>query len=230
MHLTSARHRMAGLDQAGTMKRISLALAAGSMILLGGATACSSGSSDGAGQGGAANAAGSQAAPAQTGAQSSTPSAADTQGGAQAGSPEIVEAPAAVQVPPGNKRVANFRGEGVQIYGCTDGAWKLIKPSAIMTEGTKSVALHDAGPIWTSTVDGSTVAATAVPGKAVQHTDAIPEILLKSDKDTGKGVFGTVTYIQRLATKGGLAPTGACNAGDVTATPYSAEYAFWAAN
>ncbi|MGW4484220.1 DUF3455 domain-containing protein [Amycolatopsis sp. NPDC004368] len=210
------------------MKRISLALAAGSMILLGGATACSSGSSDGAG--GPVNAAGAQAAPASAGAQDGTPGAAGTQGGAQAGTPEIIEAPAAVQVPPGNKRVAQFTGTGVQIYGCTDGAWKLIKPSAVMTEGEKAVAIHDKGPLWTSTVDGSTVNATAVPGKAVQHTDAIPEILLKTDTTEGKGIFGNVTYVQRLATKGGLAPKGSCTAGDVTSTPYSAEYAFWSAN
>ncbi|MEU4670584.1 DUF3455 domain-containing protein [Amycolatopsis sp. NPDC023774] len=203
------------------MKRISLALAAGSMILLGGATACSSAS-------GAAAADPGAPAKAAAGAQSGTQ--AQDQTGTQGGTPEVIAAPAQVQVPPGNKRVATFHGEGVQIYGCTDGAWTLIQPAAIMSDNGKAVALHSKGPVWTSTVDGSTVAATAVPGKAVQHADAIPEILLKSDQDTGKGVFGTVTYVQRLATKGGLAPKGACTTGQQTSTPYSAEYAFWAAN
>ncbi|QRP44387.1 DUF3455 domain-containing protein [Amycolatopsis sp. FDAARGOS 1241] len=200
------------------MKRISLALAAGSMILLGGATACSSAAAGSA----TPDTAAKPAVGAPAGAQSGT------QQGTQDGAPEVIAAAAQVQVPPGAKRVATFHGEGVQIYGCTNGAWTLIQPAAIMSEGDKAVALHSKGPVWTSTVDGSTVAATAVPGKAVQHPDAIPELLLKADQTTGKGVFGDVTYVQRLATKGGLAPKGSCTAGQQTATPYSAEYAFWA--
>ncbi|HEY3708784.1 MAG TPA: DUF3455 domain-containing protein [Amycolatopsis sp.] len=191
------------------MKRISMALAVGSMVLLGGATACAS-------TGGGAAAAGVKPA-AQTAGS----------GGQQ---PEIVEVPAAVKVPGAAKHIGTFQGRGVQIYGCTNGAWTLVQPAAIISDGGKPIALHSKGPVWTSTVDGSTVAATAVPGAAVQHPDAVPELLLKADTTSGKGLFANVTFVQRLNTKGGLAPKGACAAGDQTATPYTADYAFWAAN
>jgi hypothetical protein len=38
-----------------------------------------------------------------------------------------------------------------------------------------------------------------------------------------------VTYIQRLNTRGGVAPAGTCTAGAQTAVRYSADYAFWVA-
>ncbi|SEP51621.1 DUF3455 domain-containing protein [Amycolatopsis saalfeldensis] len=190
------------------MKRISMALAVGSMVLLGGATACAS--TDG-----------STAA----GAGAGVKPVAQT-----AGAPEIVEVPAAVKVPGAARHLGTYQGKGVQIYGCTNGAWTLAQPAAIISDGGKPIALHSKGPVWTSTVDGSTVAATAVPGAAVPHPDAVPELLLKADTTSGKGLFANVTFVQRLNTKGGLAPKGACAAGDQTATPYTADYAFWAAS
>ncbi|MFE0026496.1 DUF3455 domain-containing protein [Amycolatopsis sp. NPDC059021] len=137
--------------------------------------------------------------------------------------------PSAIAVPDGNKRVATYRGEGVQIYGCANGAWSLIQPAATLFSHGRAVALHSKGPVWTSTVDGSTVGAAAVPGAAVQHPGAVPELLLKANQNLGDGVFGKVTYVQRLNTRGGVAPAGACTTGAQTAVRYSADYAFWAA-
>ena len=45
----------------------------------------------------------------------------------------------------------------------------------------------------------------------------------------GAGQFGSVTYIQRLATKGGLAPKGPCAYGTRVSIPYSAFYLFYTA-
>lgn len=83
--------------------------------------------------------------------------------------------------------------------------------------------------MWTSTVDGSTVGAAAVPGASNPRPNAVPELLLKANLNSGDGIFGKVTYVQRLDTRGGLAPAGTCASGTQTAVRYSADYAFWAA-
>lgn len=140
-----------------------------------------------------------------------------------------VPAPAAVKVPDGNRLVASLAGKGVQTYTCTNSAWTLLEPAATLSQGGKPVALHFKGPIWVSTVDGSEVDATAVPGAAVKHADAVPELLLKASAHQGTGEFAQVTFVQRLATKGGLAPTGSCTDGSQVSVPYSATYTFWTA-
>jgi hypothetical protein len=57
---------------------------------------------------------------------------------------------------------------------------------------------------------------------------AIPELLLKSTANRGTGLFGSVDFIQRLNTEGGVAPAGSCADGTQTAVPYSADYRFYA--
>jgi hypothetical protein len=140
-----------------------------------------------------------------------------------------VPTPTAVKVPAGNRMLASFQGNGVQIYQCTAAAWTLLEPAATLSDHGKPVALHFKGPIWVSTVDGSEVGAAAVPGASVQHPNAVPELLLKASENRGKGQFSDVTYVQRLATRGGLAPAGACTDGAQTSVQYSATYTFWTA-
>jgi hypothetical protein len=137
--------------------------------------------------------------------------------------------PLQLAVPAGNKLVATFPAEGVQVYQCTDNAWTLLEPAATLRHGNETVALHSRGPVWVSTRDGSAVNAAAVPGASVPHANAIAELLLKSTANRGDGVFGKVTYVQRLATRGGLAPASPCAAGAQTSSPYEAIYAFYAA-
>ena len=67
--------------------------------------------------------------------------------------------------------------------------------------------------------------------KSVQpDPDSIPWLLLEADSHRGDGVLSQVDFIQRLETRGGLAPTGACDpASDLTvAVPYRARYVFYA--
>jgi hypothetical protein len=59
--------------------------------------------------------------------------------------------------------------------------------------------------------------------------NAIPELLLKSAGNRGPGKLAKVTFIQRLKTKGGVAPTGACTDGVTASIPYTADYAFYVA-
>ena len=144
--------------------------------------------------------------------------------------PQQVQIPDAVKVPSGNKLAHSFEGRGVQIYQCAGNSWTLLQPAAIISDNGKPIALHSKGPVWISTVDGSEVSATAVPNAAVNHDDAIPELLLKATKNDGAGEFGSVTYVQRLATKGGLAPKGKCNGGAQVSAVYSASYLFYTAD
>ena len=143
--------------------------------------------------------------------------------------PQQVQIPDAVKVPSGNKLAGSFEGHGVQIYQCTNNSWALLQPAAIISDNGNPIALHSKGPVWISTVDGSEVGATPVPGAIVNHNDAIPELLLKATENHGAGQFGSVTYVQRLATKGGLAPKGPCADGTRVSVPYSASYLFYTA-
>ncbi|HEX7304194.1 DUF3455 domain-containing protein [Lentzea sp.] len=134
----------------------------------------------------------------------------------------------AVAVPAGNKVVQKLYAKGVQTYTCTTGAWKSLEPAATLADRLgRAVALHSRGPIWVSTVDGSAVEAAPVDGARNEVAGAVPELLLKAKSTRGAGVFAGVSYVQRLATKGGVAPTGACaTEGEQTSVPYEALYVF----
>ncbi|MFD4547846.1 DUF3455 domain-containing protein [Streptomyces sp. NPDC058466] len=67
--------------------------------------------------------------------------------------------------------------------------------------------------MWVFTVDCSAVDATAVPGASAPRDNAVPEFLLTATATRGSGVFDSVSYVQRLNTRGGLAPSGACSQG-----------------
>lgn len=140
--------------------------------------------------------------------------------------PDAVVAPV-VQVPSGHKIVAKLYAKGVQTYTCTTGAWKGLEPAATLADRLgRAVGLHSRGPIWVSTTDGSAVEAAPVDGARNEVSGAVPELLLKAKSTRGTGVFAGVTYVQRLATKGGLAPAGGCTEGAQTSVRYEALYTF----
>ena len=141
--------------------------------------------------------------------------------------------PDELQVPEGHRLVLSALGRGVQIYDCSAaGAWALREPAAAILRGDKTVALHYAGPTWQSVKDGSKVVARPEPERRVvvpaPHPERdIPWLRLETI-GTGPGLFGQVDFIQRLRTKGGVAPAGACQAGASVGVPYTATYNFWA--
>ncbi|MFF7600987.1 DUF3455 domain-containing protein [Streptomyces mirabilis] len=140
-----------------------------------------------------------------------------------------VDAPAALKVPDGNRLTGVFSAAGVQTYTCADGAWKLLEPAATLwaknDRSHRPVALHSRGPVWVSTMDGSAVNAAAIANSP--KTGTIPELLLQSTATRGTGVFAGVSYVQRLDTHGGVAPTTACTGTDQISVRYSATYAFY---
>jgi hypothetical protein len=135
-----------------------------------------------------------------------------------------------LQPPAGNALSAVFFAAGVQVYQCGNGTWSLLEPAAhlagvTLADGAVRTAIHFRGPSWESTQDGSLVEAARVASSPVPG--AVDELLLKATRNRGDGVFGQVTYVQRLATSGGVAPTGGCADGQTVGVPYSAQYRFF---
>jgi hypothetical protein len=138
--------------------------------------------------------------------------------------------PSSLQPPAGNVLSAEFLGRGVQAYECTAGAWVFLEPAAnLVGYATASsgirTAIHYKGPTWESTTDGSLVQGTAIA--SVPVPGSIPELLLQATVNRGTGIFGTVTYINRLDTTGGAAPSGSCTSGQTIGVPYTAAYLFY---
>lgn len=138
----------------------------------------------------------------------------------------------AIKPPAGSHPVGAFVvSTGTQNYTCvvaagaTTGAYTGASVPEAQLIGTGGRIHHFAGPSWQSERDGSLVTATKVAASA--RTGAIPELLLQVATHSGTGILSRVDYINRLATSGGVAPTGSCTAGQTVAVPYKAVYVFW---
>jgi hypothetical protein len=136
--------------------------------------------------------------------------------------------PAALQVPAGNTIEFRAHGVGVQIYtwSATLGTWGASIPHAVLFNDGGVAGIHYAGPTWQND-DGSKVVGKKLAAVTVD-ADAIPWLLLEAASTSGPGLFADVTFVQRLETKGGLAPAAPGTfAGEQALVPYSAEYLFF---
>ena len=135
--------------------------------------------------------------------------------------------PAALQPPKDETVLMQLVGKGKQIYVCQSSAWKLKGPDAqLYTTAGELVGHHFAGPTWEHK-DGSRVVGKVVANAPSPDPDSIPWLLLDAASHDGKGAFSEVQSIQRLNTKGGVAPLGACTDNRETAVPYEAVYNFF---
>ena len=94
---------------------------------------------------------------------------------------------------------------------------------------------------WQSSFDSSQVWAQVLHSNSIPagsdascpNTGAIPCLLLQSvgnqEGPTGGKLLAKVTFVQRLNTKGGVAPTTACSVGQTQLQPYTADYYFFRA-
>lgn len=140
--------------------------------------------------------------------------------------------PAVIKPPAGSRLVGAYLVvSGTQIYTCvvpagaTAGGYTGASTPEAQLIGAGGRLHHFAGPSWQSVRDGSLVTATKV--ESSPRTGAIPELLLQVATHSGKGVLSKADYINRLYTSGGVAPTGACAAGETVQVPYGAVYVFW---
>ncbi|HEX6242882.1 MAG TPA: DUF3455 domain-containing protein [Polyangiales bacterium] len=145
----------------------------------------------------------------------------------------LPEIPEGLAVPAGHKLAFTLDAEGVQIYDCKTNAagaavWTFRAPDAELFSRRRFAGTHYAGPTWEA-LDGSTVVGARVAGVTVDSS-AIPWLLLSGVSPDARGRMAGVTYIHRLETVGGLAPSSGCDAttlGDVAEVEYSALYAFY---
>jgi hypothetical protein len=137
-----------------------------------------------------------------------------------------------LQVPEGNKVAFHVYAEGVQIYVWNSTNWAFVAPEAVLSAdaGFKGVVgTHYGGPTWESN-SGSKVVG-AVLERCTPDPDAIPWLLLEAASTEGPGIFQQVTYIQRVNTVGGLAPTDPGDfVGEEARVPYTTEYLFYRAH
>ena len=141
-----------------------------------------------------------------------------------------------MEAPEGHKLFLIGHAVGVQIHTCTygDGAyrWRFDGPRAnVYDDNGKLLMTHSSGPSWQAR-DGSRAVGT-LDGRVTVDPTAIQWLRLKTSTTPGADgdrLAGT-TYIQRIATVGGLAPAaGACNAdtlGHTEEVDYTADYTFW---
>jgi hypothetical protein len=136
-----------------------------------------------------------------------------------------------IQVPEGNKLSRHVYARGVQIYKWNGAAWVFVAPMATLYASPRfrgPIGTHYAGPTWESN-SGSQVVAARVPNTGCSpDPTAVPWLLLQAVSTEGPGIFGCVSYIQRVNTTGGLAPTEPGTSIDETVeVPYTAEYFFY---
>jgi hypothetical protein len=164
--------------------------------------------------------------------------------------------PANLVVPAGNKVVREGNAIGTQNYICLPAgagfAWTFFGPQAtLFNDEDEQIITHflsanpaesgtpratwqdsdDTSAVWAKAIANSTDPAYVAPG-------AIPWLLLQvvgtQEGPTGGDRLTKTTYIQRLNTSGGVAPTAGCAAStDVGAkalVPYTANYFFYMAD
>jgi hypothetical protein len=179
---------------------------------------------------------------------------------AQATTPlEVPPVPANLEVPAGHALFLATRAMGTQNYVCVTGArqtvgWRFIGPQATLfvdSEGgvqqqatTHFLSVNPseglARPTWQHSIDTSRVwgrvrSSSADPNYVAPG--AIPWLLLEmagtESGPTGIGFMAPTTFIQRVNTSGGVAPSSGCmnddHIGSVALVPYTTDYFFYRA-
>jgi hypothetical protein len=160
-----------------------------------------------------------------------------------------------IQVPAGNKVFLEGHAVGTQNYICLPSgsgvAFILFTPQAtLFSDNDKQVTTHFFSPnpfengviraAWQHSRDTSTVWGQVKPGNSSSDpnfvaSDAIPWLLVTvvgaQDGPTGGDRLTETTFIQRLNTSGGVAPSTGCaslaDVGNQAFVPYTADYFFY---
>ncbi|MFJ2685241.1 MULTISPECIES: DUF3455 domain-containing protein [unclassified Pseudomonas] len=148
--------------------------------------------------------------------------------------------PDSVKVPAGHKVAMQTTGVGEITYECRDKAnaagqteWFFVGPKAVLNDRAgKQVGTYFGPPATWQAKDGSKVTGTQL-AVAPSSPGNLPYQLVKANPAEGKGAMSGVSYIQRVALKGGVAPSAECttaNKGQKEVVKYQADYIFWAAS
>jgi hypothetical protein len=123
---------------------------------------------------------------------------------------------------------------GVQIYECRakrdnpdQAEWAFVAPEAELFDSSGNrIGNHYAGPHWEA-ADGSRVVGSVVARNNAPAASDIPWLLLNARNAGQPGRFAGITHIQRVHTRGGVAPTSGCdkmNIGTGARVPYTTDY------
>lgn len=147
--------------------------------------------------------------------------------------------PDAVKVPAGHRVALESVGAGEITYECRAKTavagqfeWVFVGPDAALSDRSgKRIGKYYGPPATWEAMDGSKITGAQL---AVSPASAgsIPLQLVKANPAMGAGAMQGVTYIQRVATQGGVAPSVQCDAssmGQKQIVKYQADYIFWRA-
>jgi hypothetical protein len=174
---------------------------------------------------------------------------------AHAGQVTPTPVPPNIQVPAGNEPFLLGHAVGTQNYICLPSgsgvAFKLFTPQAtLFKDNDKQISTHffspnpdengTIRPTWQDSLDTSAVWGEVKPGHASSDTNyvqpgAIPWLLVTvvgSQHGTiGRDLLAATTFIQRVSTTGGIAPSTGCasptDIGTQAFVPYTADYVFF---
>jgi hypothetical protein len=154
------------------------------------------------------------------------------------------DVPDKIQAPAGNEAFREGDAVGTQDYICLPSGWTFFGPQAtLFNDHDKQIITHFLSPnpfekdtppraTWQDSEDTSKVWGLTLVSVS-PDPNAIPWLLLKvvgaQDGPTGGDDLSETTFIQRVNTVGGLAPSTACTVGMMALVPYSAEYFFYKA-
>jgi len=173
---------------------------------------------------------------------------------ARDGRPSVPSVPAGLEVSSAHRPYLVGHAVGTQNYICIQKAngafaWNPWGPQAtLFSNDDEQVITHylsanpdesgEQRPTWQHSKDSSQIWAMPIASSsdpAFAETGAIPWLLLRVVGDangpTGGRRLGKTSYIQRVNTSGGLAPTAGCGSGNIGAralVPYTTDYYFYA--
>jgi hypothetical protein len=147
--------------------------------------------------------------------------------------------PPAVQVPAGHSVAMETVGAGMITYECRAKAnaagqfeWVFVGPDAkLMDRSGKQIGKYYGPPATWENMDGSKLTGAQV-AVAPAGAGNIPAQLVKANVAMGAGAMQGVSYIQRVDTRGGVAPAMACDGsamGKKEVVQYQADYIFYKA-
>lgn len=140
-----------------------------------------------------------------------------------------------IDVPAGARVLLQARGDGAQVYRCTNGAdglkWTLLGPDAkLLNADGEQIGKHFTGPTWKLT-DGSAVQGELMGSQPSPDPGSVAWLLLRAKPGSASGQLATVAFIRRTDTHGGVADKAACQdsaqAGKIVRVPYTAAYTFY---
>jgi Protein of unknown function (DUF3455) len=147
--------------------------------------------------------------------------------------------PDAVKVPAGHTVALETVGVGQITYECREKAvmagsfeWVFVGPKAVLNNRAGAgIGKYHGPPASWEHKDGSKITGAQV-AVSPAAAGSIPLQLVKANPAIGTGAMQGISYIQRVATQGGVAPATACTAdskGKQEVVNYKADYIFWRA-